>query len=222
MHTSNKNISYFLIFGILFILLSYFVIILQIYYGLTNTLSLIFNTFLIIFGIIFNTLIMSLFRLKERVLNDKNLLIIYLVFIIVTANIFDWIIRLIMNYFNIIRWIVWRNFSFFYLFGDRMNTLQMIILILIYALLLPWIVNYIILKNRKINFIQSLTYLDKILGNKEKLILIIVGGILVGIIVYEYILNKFIVILIVGGIVIFISDYIFKKYIIDKNLSWWR
>ncbi|CAB3287372.1 conserved membrane protein of unknown function [Methanocaldococcus lauensis] len=101
MHTSNKNISYFLIFGILFILLSYFVIILQIYYGLTNTLSLIFNTFLIIFGIIFNTLIMRLFRLKERVLNDKNLLIIYLVFIIVTANIFDWIIRLIMNYFNI-------------------------------------------------------------------------------------------------------------------------
>ncbi|WP_456374963.1 hypothetical protein [Methanocaldococcus sp.] len=86
MHTSNKNISYFLIFGILFILLSYFVIILQIYYGLTNILSLIFNTF---------------FRLKERVLNDKNLLIIYLVFIIITANIFDWIILPIMNYFNI-------------------------------------------------------------------------------------------------------------------------
>ncbi|WP_456371902.1 hypothetical protein [Methanocaldococcus sp.] len=99
-----------------------------------------------------------------------------------------------------------------------MNSLDMIILILIYALLLPWIVNYIILKNRKINFIQSLTYMDKILGNKEKLILIIVEGILVGIIVYEYILNKFIVILIVGGIVIFISDYILKKHILVKKL----
>ncbi|CAB3288046.1 membrane protein of unknown function [Methanocaldococcus lauensis] len=85
------------------------------YYGLIDiTSNLILNTLLIISGAIFNILVVKFLKLEEKLLKNKKLLIIYLVFIVVAINIFDWIIQPMINYFNIINYL---PLSFFAGFG---------------------------------------------------------------------------------------------------------
>jgi len=107
MNDKNKtNIRFIVMLGALFIISSYFVIVLQIYYGLTGITCIELNTLLIIFGIVFSILIIKLLKLEKKLLENMNLLRLYLVAVVIIIFMFDWILQpIIVNYFKVINYL---------------------------------------------------------------------------------------------------------------------
>ncbi len=91
-------IRFIIILGILFVILSYFVVALQIYYKLIILLNMGLNTIFIIFGVVFNIFIIKLLSLKDKLISDVKILRVYILIMIIIMNIFDWLIRRILLY----------------------------------------------------------------------------------------------------------------------------
>ncbi|AEH06453.1 hypothetical protein [Methanothermococcus okinawensis] len=102
---NKKYIGFISLIGVLFILLSYFVITLQVYYELTNITNIILNTVLIISGVIINIIVIKLLKLDEKLLENINLLKIYLIVVVIFVNVADWLIQNVFDYFKVINYL---------------------------------------------------------------------------------------------------------------------
>ncbi|AEF96660.1 hypothetical protein Metig_1121 [Methanotorris igneus Kol 5] len=69
-----------------------------------------------------------------------------------------------------------------------MDSWVIVIFLIIYALIVPWFVNWIILnrQNKKVGFLKSFHYLEKKFSTKEKFVIIFVEFILVITLLYGY------------------------------------
>ncbi|AEH06456.1 hypothetical protein Metok_0474 [Methanothermococcus okinawensis IH1] len=100
------------------------------------------------------------------------------------------------------------------------------IFITIYALIVPWFVNWVILnRNKKVSFLKSLHYLEENFNTKEKISVEFVMFILVIILMYGYMLltniNQLykIFYLFFGILIGFLVNYMVKIQLFEKNLN---